>query len=59
MLNDKGDFSEEYVSDGGTKAPSPEELEDRDKKKETESKGPKYGLSKPERHKIRGKIIRD
>ena len=58
MLSDKDDFSEEYVPASGTQSPPPEELSDLGKK-ETESGGPKYGLSKPQRHKIRGKITHD
>lgn len=58
MLSDKDDFLEEYVPASGTQSPPPEELSDPGKK-ETESSGPKYGLSKPQRHKIRGKIIHD
>ena len=59
MVNDEGDFSEEYLPAGGTQSPPPEELNDLYKKKETEAGGPKYGLSKPQRHKIRGKITND
>ena len=60
MLNNKDDFSKEYVSDSVTQAPPSEELNDKSgRKKETESGGPKYGLSKPQRHKIRRKITHD
>ncbi len=59
MLNEKGDFSDEYVSADVTEFPQPKESDEPDKKEETEFLGPKYGLSKPQRNKIRGKIIHD
>jgi len=58
MSKDK-DPSEEYISDGGTTCPLPEESTSTDYVDETKTDGHKYGLSKPQRHMIRGKIIHD
>ena len=58
MPDDKDEFSVEYASTDVTKT-EPDELGATEEKEETESGGPKYGLSKPQRRLIRGKIIHD
>lgn len=58
MSNDKDEFSVEYTPGNVTKSQSGE-ASGTEAKEETESGGPKYGLSKPQRRRIRGKIIHD
>ena len=50
------EFSVEYTSGDVTKS-QPDELRDTEAKEETKSGESKYGLSKPQRRRIRGKII--
>jgi len=58
MPNDKEEFSVEYTSGDVTES-LPDEPSGIEVEKETETGELKYGLSKPQRHRIRGKIIHD
>ena len=58
MSNDEDKVSAEYASGDVTEAP-PDELGDTESKNETESGETEYGLAKPRRRRIRGKIIHD
>ena len=59
MPQDNELFSDEYVSDTGTALPSVQKPPLPEEKDETEASPDKYGLAKPKRRKIRGKIIYD
>jgi hypothetical protein len=59
MPQDNELFSDKYVSDTGTQLPSAQKPPLPEEKDETEASPDKYGLAKPKRRKIRGKIIHD
>ena len=60
MSPDNDLFSDQYVSDDGTQLPSVQQPPpDPQEKNETEASPDKYGLAKPKRRPIRGKIIYD
>ncbi|HOX41399.1 MAG TPA: hypothetical protein PK263_04345 [bacterium] len=59
MSPDNDLFSSQYVSDDGTPLPSVQQPQHPEEKNETEASPDKYGLAKPKRRRIRGKIIYD
>lgn len=59
MSNSNQIFSQEYLSDSGTEFQHKDKYVADEKKDETEATPQKYGLSKPRRRTIRGKVIHD
>ena len=58
-MNDNEAFSEEYALDNETQSLPSEQLDKLDIANGMETDMNKYGLSKPERYKIKGKITHD
>lgn len=59
MFQNEGNFSEEYTKGYEPNPIITADTETPGDKGETESIGPKYGLSKPQRKRIKGTIIHD
>ena len=59
MPQDNELFSIQYVSDNGTQLPSVQSPLLSEEKNETEASLDKYGMAKPMRRRIRGKIFYD